>query len=699
MKHLLASVCTLLSLVSFAQQKHFIYIQSDNQQPFYVKLDKKIMSSSASGYIIIPKLLEGAYDFTIGFPKNEWPEQKVTCNVATADAGYLLKNFGEKGWGLFNFQTLDLLMANNNSKKDSSLVAEVKTDPFATALSNVVNDPSLAEVKNETPVVKEETKKPAAQPVAKVVRTKEASVTKKETIEKIMDNHGADSASMVYVSRGKGRNDTIDVVIPAYVEPVKPVTETPVAVATDTKQIEAAADTNATVAAVFADTTHTTIVEEKTVASTTPVSTEIKPDIKEDKTEPIAKEKANNNQPGKKTKKKEKIAKQQPVKEEPVETRPVATSTTTESPVTQTIIPTADTATATAPATATTPAPATATAPATASATPVDTTVLNTATDNRVVIKTESNEKVQSGDSIHVVQFEIKPVPAQTDSTVAVVKEPTTQETKPVLMADTAVAQPATQPVQNNENMVVAETQKKVPELITDTIKVNNQPVVQMNTVDSVAILKQAYDSLQRAMVHMADSLAAVAKQKAEADSIATLMARQKVEADAAAALLVRQKAEADSIAASLVKQKAEADSIAAAQKALAKTTVPVTPKPVTENPVNNASGNTNKSAPRPAVACKQYVDDDEYLSLRKKMDKSKDNETEMLYLAHKVFEKRCFNTRQIQRLSLLFATDAGKYKLFDDAYQYTYDAENFPSLESELSDEYYKKRFRVMLR
>ena len=79
-------------------------------------------------------------------------------------------------------------------------------------------------------------------------------------------------------------------------------------------------------------------------------------------------------------------------------------------------------------------------------------------------------------------------------------------------------------------------------------------------------------------------------------------------------------------------------------------------------------------------------------------MSKSK-KESEMLSMAHKIFVKKCFNTRQIQRLSLLFTSDEGKYKLFDDAYYFTADLENFTSLESELKDEYFIKRFRAMIR
>jgi hypothetical protein len=49
-----------------AQQNHFIYIQAENNQAFYVKLDKKVLSSSVSGYLIIPKLTDGTCSFFSG---------------------------------------------------------------------------------------------------------------------------------------------------------------------------------------------------------------------------------------------------------------------------------------------------------------------------------------------------------------------------------------------------------------------------------------------------------------------------------------------------------------------------------------------------------------------------------------------------------------------------------------------------------
>jgi len=60
MKHLQLAIL-LLFICSFcglkAQQNHFIYIETENKQAFYVKLDKKLYASSPWGYLVMPKQL------------------------------------------------------------------------------------------------------------------------------------------------------------------------------------------------------------------------------------------------------------------------------------------------------------------------------------------------------------------------------------------------------------------------------------------------------------------------------------------------------------------------------------------------------------------------------------------------------------------------------------------------------------------
>jgi hypothetical protein len=138
------------SFAGFSQKVYFVYLQTENEQAFYVKMNSIIHSSSASGYLIV------------GFPQNKWPEQNFSLNMNKKDHGYLLKNFGEKGWGLFDLQTLAIQMAISGSAKMEEKVKQENNDVsvFTETLSKAADDPSL----KEKPT-KPETEEKKAEPV------------------------------------------------------------------------------------------------------------------------------------------------------------------------------------------------------------------------------------------------------------------------------------------------------------------------------------------------------------------------------------------------------------------------------------------------------------------------------------------------------------------------------------------------------
>ena len=224
-----------------AQQTHFIYIQTENKQPFYIRYDKKIYSSSVSGYLIIPKLTDGNYDLQLGFPRNEWPEQDIHCAINKKDIGYLLKNFGEKGWGFMNMQNSEVLMAVKKDADAGARPTEYKTDAFSNVLSNVVNDPSIRQkdpvteqeaAKATEPIVAETTKKEmpiVAQPIKKeepvivqpvkkeepIVVKEALPVVRRSEIGTLLKTTGKEGTQLIYVDRMEGAADTIRIFIPA----------------------------------------------------------------------------------------------------------------------------------------------------------------------------------------------------------------------------------------------------------------------------------------------------------------------------------------------------------------------------------------------------------------------------------------------------------------------------------------------------
>lgn len=151
-----------------AQLNHFVYLQSDGYQPFYVKHNGKILSSSASGYLILSKLKDGIIDIMIGFPQLKQNEQKFQITVDKSEKGFLIKNFGEKGWGLFDLQSTTIAYAINPETAGlttSTVTLKSADDPFANMLSTVTKDST---VKNVT--VKKDTPKLVVVPVKPEVK-------------------------------------------------------------------------------------------------------------------------------------------------------------------------------------------------------------------------------------------------------------------------------------------------------------------------------------------------------------------------------------------------------------------------------------------------------------------------------------------------------------------------------------------------
>jgi hypothetical protein len=132
-------------LQSFSQQEYFVFLQTENRQPFYVRMGEKNFSSSANGYLILSKLKDSSYSFAVGFPQNQFPEQPFLIHVKK-DRGFEVKNLGDKGWALFDLQTLELINSSRPAGSGSggasySLIK--KDDGFARLMAGVVNDTAV----------------------------------------------------------------------------------------------------------------------------------------------------------------------------------------------------------------------------------------------------------------------------------------------------------------------------------------------------------------------------------------------------------------------------------------------------------------------------------------------------------------------------------------------------------------------------
>lgn len=164
---LLVFALAAMALSASSQKVYFMYLQSEPAQPFFVKMNGKVYSSSVSGYLILPKLFDTTYSFNLGFIQIKVPEQSFTVRMAQKDHGFLVKDFGEKGWGLFDLQSLAIQYSSTFQVKtdNSNLQNNKEVSPFTDLLAKATGDPSL----RENPPAPKVEEKPVIKPEAVVV--------------------------------------------------------------------------------------------------------------------------------------------------------------------------------------------------------------------------------------------------------------------------------------------------------------------------------------------------------------------------------------------------------------------------------------------------------------------------------------------------------------------------------------------------
>lgn len=143
-----------------AQDRFFLYVQTDNEQAFYARVQGRTLSSSASGYLILPRISDSSLTLTIGFPRRLYPEQTFHIRNIRSDKGFALKNTPDKGWILTDMQgSVTLLASSAEAPRASESPARSSADPFSELLSTVINDSTLS----ETPIVRN-TPEPISKP-------------------------------------------------------------------------------------------------------------------------------------------------------------------------------------------------------------------------------------------------------------------------------------------------------------------------------------------------------------------------------------------------------------------------------------------------------------------------------------------------------------------------------------------------------
>jgi hypothetical protein len=111
-------------------QSNFLYIQTENNQPYAVELKENNYPSNAKGYLMIPQLQNGDYSIKISFGGTQEAIYTYSISIIDKPKGYSLKLSSEKEWILLDMVTLETIRGL------SSNFGLQKTSPVASKASN-----------------------------------------------------------------------------------------------------------------------------------------------------------------------------------------------------------------------------------------------------------------------------------------------------------------------------------------------------------------------------------------------------------------------------------------------------------------------------------------------------------------------------------------------------------------------------------
>lgn len=226
--------CFFINENGFAQNYHFVYLQSANRQPYTVQLNEQNYASTAGGYMIIPRLMPGKHQIQLQWQQNPSLVLNFDIPVSDQDAGYNLSK-GENGnWQLTGLSNELVIAATMPSVSESSTVAQttqIQNNNIAASSTN--NNPVSTTATSITAAAVKPLKANAAElnsvhsnnsgtvstntdaVIKKQVMPKPVTrVTNNGNVAKTFERMSAEGLDQIYVVQGVSKPDTVAVFIP-----------------------------------------------------------------------------------------------------------------------------------------------------------------------------------------------------------------------------------------------------------------------------------------------------------------------------------------------------------------------------------------------------------------------------------------------------------------------------------------------------
>ncbi|MCC6762882.1 MAG: hypothetical protein IT252_16800 [Chitinophagaceae bacterium] len=211
LKRYLLIACLLTStLPALAQQKHFVYLQTEDLTPFYIQMNGKTVSSTAAGYLLLGKLTDSIYMVKLGV-LGSGDVQEYGIRVQGRDAGYVIKKSAETGWSITDINTNAMQMSMEWS---AAIAAE-------NARKKAMEEAELLRIKDSTANARQ----------AALDATLALEKQRKEDSIQVADDAAAAQKTVADTNTVQTISNPPAVVVPVTPAPQKPTEEKPIVVA------------------------------------------------------------------------------------------------------------------------------------------------------------------------------------------------------------------------------------------------------------------------------------------------------------------------------------------------------------------------------------------------------------------------------------------------------------------------------------
>jgi hypothetical protein len=145
MKSILLFILFQVGIIPLLVAQHYVFIEAEGQQPFYLKKGGDTYSSSATGFIILSKINSKDIDFVIGFPNKLYPEVSFRILAVQQDRGFALRQLEGKGWVLVDRQNASVISGGVVDSRQPLSSATTSSVGFADLLADATGDKTLLE--------------------------------------------------------------------------------------------------------------------------------------------------------------------------------------------------------------------------------------------------------------------------------------------------------------------------------------------------------------------------------------------------------------------------------------------------------------------------------------------------------------------------------------------------------------------------